>query len=47
MWGWLWLSEYVAKLKAFRDTLTNANEIAEMDEYIAELEAKEKANKNA
>jgi hypothetical protein len=40
-WGTIFFSEKITKLKEFRKTLTNPDEIAEVDAQIAELEAKQ------
>ena len=40
-WGFLFFSEEIAQLEAFKKTLTNADEIAEIDRQIAELREKE------
>jgi hypothetical protein len=39
--GPLFFSEKIAQLKAFRATLTDEKQIAEVDAEIAELEAKQ------
>lgn len=44
-WGWFLFSEKIAQLKAFRATLTDAKQIAEVDAEIAELEAKQAEKK--
>ena len=44
-WGFIFFSEEIAQLEAFKATLTNPDEIAEIDRQIAEL--REKAAKNA
>lgn len=38
-WGLFLFSEKIAQLKAFRATLTDAKQIAEVDAEIAEIEA--------
>lgn len=40
-WGIIFFSEEIAQLEAFKKTLTNADEIAEIDRQIAELRKKE------
>lgn len=44
-WGYIFFSEEIAQLEAFKKTLTNPAEIAEIDEQIAELRKKEKESK--
>ena len=44
-WGWFLFSEKIAQLKAFRATLTDPAQIADVDKEIAELEAKQAAKK--
>lgn len=43
--GWIFFSEKIEQLKAFRATLTDAKQIAEVDAEIAELEAKRSQKK--
>lgn len=40
-WGLFFFSREIAQLEAFKKTLTNPAEIAEVDAQIAELRAKE------
>lgn len=44
-WGLFFLSEEIAQLEAFKATLTNSSEIAEIDRQIAELRAMDEENK--
>ena len=44
-WGLFFFSKEIAQLEAFKKTLTNPAEIAEIDEQIAELRKKEKESK--
>lgn len=44
-WGFIFFSEKIAQLKAFRATLTDPAHIAEVDNEIAELEAKQAEKK--
>ena len=44
-WGTFFFSERITQLKAFRATLTDEKQIADLDAEIAELEAKQ-AEKN-
>lgn len=39
-WGLFFFSEEIAQLEAFKKTLTNPAEVAEIDRQIAELRAK-------
>lgn len=46
IWGWLWMSEEIAQLKAFRDTLNpNGKMYAEVTALIEKAEA-ETANED-
>ncbi len=40
-WGTLWMSETVAQLEDFKKTLKNEDEIAKIDEIIADIKKKE------
>lgn len=40
-WGTLWMSETVAQLEDFKKTLKNEDEIAKVDEIIADIKKKE------
>lgn len=40
-WGTLWMSETVAQLEDFKKTLKNEDEIAKIDEIIANIKKKE------
>lgn len=41
MFGFIFFSKEIAQLEAFKKTLTNPDEIAEVERQIAELRAKE------
>lgn len=41
LWGTIFFSEKIAQLEAFKKTLTNAEDIAEVDEQIADLKARQ------
>ncbi len=43
--GLIFFSEEIAQLEAFKKTLTNKDEIAEIDRQIAELQKKAEENK--
>ena len=40
-WGWIFFSEKIAQLEAFKKTLKDPAEIAKVDAEIAELKAKQ------
>ncbi|MBR5273599.1 MAG: hypothetical protein IKU25_09475 [Clostridia bacterium] len=39
-WGFLFFSEKIAQLEAFKETLKDADEIAQVDETIALIKSK-------
>lgn len=40
-WGWIFFSEKISQLEAFKKTLKDPEEIAKVDAEIADLKAKQ------